>query len=628
MTRVVAASVLGSVFALAGCEGCKRQPPPVEFQSAVDAQWVAPSDDASRGVADAQADVPRFVPREGAVFESAQAEITVDGQRVLAPNGERFVATLVTDLNGDGVSDDVVAARVSPDGAAAGLSLYRRSAEGFAVESLDDAAPGDRQCARAQLRQSAPGSLSVVWRCELRAADAGLVTRDEGAEALWVAPGTPSRVRGRARITPGPGFGTALAITAEGVDRDGDGNDELVVTVSAGRPEARPMARAQLVYFERGGALVRDTAEPAASLRAAVEGARRALARRRSGASEALQTLDDLVRLRRALCTATGLARVEVAGQRGVPCAPPEGAEQRARALVALGELPAALAVVSGEAGDDWGAVTERVRTELTRAAALDRRAVSREGPPAGAPLDTLAPFRSGVLRFESAANPVAVALHGPATGRADVATLAFAAGEGGSVDEIAPVAGGLRLVGAAERCEGLGVVFCPEGAAGCYERPWAAGATTLPEGAVFRALGELPSVETARRCVASAESVQTLGPGALTVLGTNRQGWLVARHRRLLRVGVDGGVARLSSGDSLGAVYAPGGAVSESGAAAALVDLRGVWLRERTGWKLVAPATLDGRFSQLHDLTVSNDGRLVAGLLGNNLVVVERTRR
>lgn len=614
----------GWLCAVALAAACKETPPPVGFRSAVDAQAVAPATDAAS--ADVPEDVARFEVRQGVVFREAVASVTVEGATLNAPEGERFSASLALDLDGDGVASDALVARVGASGEATGVSLYRRQGEGFAPAALDAARPARHRCGAATLRQTSPRSVVLQWRCAAEG-DAGVAASSE-SEVVALALGASLRVWARASV--GAALpDTVLALDADAVDRDADGVDELVLSLAAGRPGHRPGARARLVYFQRGDGLARDTAEPAASLAAVREGARRSIGRRRAATLAALESLDDLARLRRALCAEVGAATLRVGESvAGVACgdAPFAGvADLVARALSALGEHPAALATAEGVPG--WGTPAARTLTELGRAAAVDRRAALRPGPFAGADLSTMAPLHLGVLRLESAQNPVAAWLQGPVTGRVDLATLGFAPGEAGSVDAIAPRSpdGQWRFVGAAETCSGVVAVTCPVAEPTCAAEGLRAGQTALPTGARVHGTSELAGPSTLQRCLRDPASVQALGPGAMTPLGWGARGLIVARAGRLWRVAGAGEASPVWSADALGVPWPAGQSVNEAGSALAVATTQGLWLRERTGWRRLALAELEGRTAQLRAITLSNDARTLAAMLGTQVMVVQR---
>ncbi len=615
-----------AAWGLAMVGACKETPPPINFHSAVDAQVLAARVDAAG--ADVPADVVRFQARQGVAFQEAVAEVSVEGAVVTAPEGERFAASLTLDLDGDGVASDVAVARVRADGTGAGLSLHRREGQAFVVTALDAARPEGVPCGAATLRQTSARSLVLRWRCVGGGADAGVGAPEGAAEVVLVGLGESPAVWGRASLA-GPLPATSLELDAEATDRDGDGNDEMVVTVTAGRPGRRGGARGRFVYFQRGGGLARDTAEPGASLSAVREGARRGVGRRRAGTLAALAALDDLARLRRAVCAESGVAVLRLGSARGVACG--EGAfagvaDVAARALSALGEHPSALGLAGDDAGP-WGAASESAVAALGRAVPVDRRATLREGPFGGTDLSTLAPLHLGHVRLETAQNPVAAWLRGPVTGRVDLATLAFAPGDPGQVADIQPRSpdGTWRFVGAVERCDGVAAVTCPAAEPGCPAEGLRAGQTALPPGARLHALDELPGPGTTVRCLRDPGAVQALPVGAVVPLGWGPRGLLLARRGRLWRVAGAGEATPVWTTDALGAPWPAGSAVNEAGTVLTLATPDGLWVRERTGWRRLGVEALAGRTGQLDAMTVSNDGRTLVGMLGTRVMVVQR---
>jgi len=612
---------------MVGLAACKETPPPIHFHSAVDAQVATVSADVAE--VDVVADVPRFQARQGEVFGEAVPSVTVEGATVTAAEGERFSASLSLDLDGDGVASDVVVARVRADGEAAGATVYRRDGMAFVPTALDAARPERIRCGTASLRQTSPRSLVLRWRCASPVPDAGAPV-ESAAEVVLLRLGDTPAVWGRASIATELAA-TALTLDAEGTDRDGDGVDELVVSVSAARPGRRAGATGRVVYFQRGGNLARDTSEPGASLTAVREAARRNVGRRRAGSIAALETLDDLVRLRRALCAESGMAVVRTGPGAGMGVACGEGpftgaADIVVRALSALGEHPAAL-TAAADATSPWGETSARAQADVTRAATVDRRATLREGPFGATDLSTLAPLHTGVLRLESAQNPIAAWIRGPVTGRVDLATLAFAAGEPGALTDVVPQSpeGQWRFVGAVETCAGVAAVTCPMADPGCPVEGLRAGQTALPPGARLHALDELPGPNTTQRCLRDRAAVQALAVGALLPLGWGARGLLLARRGRLWRVEGTAAASPVWTTDALGAPWPGGSAVSENGAVLTLTTPDAWWVRERAGWRRLGLDALSGRTGQLDAATVSNDGRTLAALLGTRVMVVQR---
>lgn len=609
-----------TLVGIGGAVACKRKAPPVLFHS--DASGPRSSDGFASEVA--AGSEPPFVAVEGTVVEGDGTTLTVEGVSLQAPEGERFVRYVKVDLEGDGTANDLAVARVGTDGRARAGALYRRVGARYEAVALDGVAPGDGRCTEATVRASSPRSVVFGWRCP----DAPYDGQTLAQEQVLLALSTPPVPRERAALLAGTLPDTSLELSLEGRDLDGDGRDEVLVGLAAGRPGVAPRASARVVFFERAGALARDMTEPAASFEASLTAARQALARGRAGTLEAYETLEHLLRLRRAFCRASGMARLRVQRAQGFECAPLEGARDLyARVLIHLGELPAAEAQLTEETATDFGPVSnERVLTDLERAAVVERAVTARAGPFVGVPLDALIPARLRALSFEGRT----IFLRGPAGGAVDAATLTVTEGAAGTVNDLFPRSpdGTELLVGIVETCAGVAVVRCRTEDAPCAATPLRAESDALPPGALRSVLPVLPSQGFSARCGASPTAVRGMPSRQARVLSWGPGGMLVAIRQLLYRVPIGGEASAVFLGVPLGVGHPSGSAVSPDGSVALLPGLAGLWVRERNAWRRWAPEGLAGRFAQFTDLTVSPDGRLAAGLLGTQLWLFERSQR
>lgn len=610
---------LAAAITLAACESCKRKSPPILFHS--DASG-PPRPDVAAADVSAAVDAPPVI--EGTPVDGDGSSLTVDGVTLRAPEGERFVRHAAVDLDGDGTAADLAVARTGADGRARPPALYRRAGAAFEPVPLPNADPSDPRCAEATVRVTSPRSAVFAWRCPPTSYDGQSLAEEQALVALSATPG----VRERAALLAGTLPDTELSLRLEGRDLDGDGRDEVLVGLAAGRPGVAPRASARAVFFDRAGALARDTSEPTQSLDANLAAARQALTRGRAGAAEALETLDHLLRLRRAFCRASGMARVRFQRTQGFDCATPSSAaDLYTRVLINLGELPAAEAQLAADTATDFGPITnERVLADLERASITERGIVARPGPFVGASLDDLCPTRLRALSFEGRT----IALRGPAGGAVDAATLTVTQGAAGAVTDLLPRSpdGAEVVVGFAETCAGVAIVRCRTSDVACAGAPLRAEATGLPPGALQTLLPALPSLSLSARCGAAPGVVRGMSARQARVLSWNPEALVVAVHRALYRVTAAGAVTPALLGVAFGGQNPPGGALSPNGSMAVQPGLSGLWVRERSAWRRWSPEALTGRFAQLTDATVSADGRSVAGLVGTQLWLLDRPQR
>jgi hypothetical protein len=556
--------------------------------------------------------------------------LTLDGVTARAPSGERFSRYLALDADGDGDRDAVVN-RVRGEGMPAGVTYLRREPAGFVSVAIASSEPPDPRCAEVDLHSTSPRSVVVSYGCAPAAgADAGPlppVVREHVVVALHPAPSVRLRV---GELAPAH-RGTVLDTAVDAVDRDGDGRDDVVVTLGARRAGEREeaAARASVVMLDRATGFARDTTEPEASL-ARLASAARALATRRR-ARDAIAAVERIVRLRRALCIESGAARVRIDGQVGVSCAGSAGlraaAEALARAYFALGEYPAAHALMRPDSASELGVVTsERLDAELRRAVPSVPGVVARQGPFIGQALDAAVFARASALALTPATLPTAVILRGPVTARVDLATLTSVPGEPGSLLDVLARSpdGALVLQGFYETCDGIAAAFCPASALECVTAPVRPGA--LPPGATTARITDLPSPDHAARCLQNDALIEpVLRTTDLRAIGFGREGLVVAYRGRLHRIAPDATHAvALGPGDPLGGPFPPGSAASESGEHAVVASAEGLFVRDAAGrWRLWSAPQLVGRYRQLTDLTISNDGNTIAGMLGGQLWVL-----
>lgn len=601
------AVLFSCAIALGGCDGCPRHAPPVRFHSALDAS--------AETTADASLDDVTAVDHPAETLGPDAGRVVIDQAEIVAPAGEHFGAVLSIDRGGDGLADRALLTRVRADGTVAGLGVWQRSGAGWAPVAVDGAAPPAGNCRDAVLRQTSTRVASVVWRCEPDAPTA--------ADAVLLLLQPEVHVGARAAVLRDPLPDTRYNLTVDGGDLDGDGLDDATFTLGVSHAPGAPEVSARVALVQRGGSFTRDIREPAASLQAAVAAIRRG-ATRRSALITSIGQYDDLARLRRALCSETGLARFQMGPELGIRCDGDatfvDAAVQKARALITLGEFPGAVAMTHVETQDDLGLVPPaRLAGDLRRALTPAHAWVATGGPFAAMSLDALAPGRLGQLTFDLPVEPPAVMVRGTSTGRVDTRTLMFAQGPNGALGDVLAVAGDRRVAGFVETCAGLSLVRCAPNTA-CGD-PLGAGAREVPEGAQLYPMGIAASVGLSQRCLLDARAVSGVPASVARVMGVNRDAMVVAVRQRLYRVALAGGpAAALFSGDPLGVRYNVGGAISTNGRFAALPDVDGLWLRDRGRWHLEAPGGLEGRTAQLSDVIVSDDGRTAAAVLGTQV--------
>jgi hypothetical protein len=629
------AVLLGAAVVL----GCDRSPPPVLFHS--DAHAALPAAEAgARADAGAPGDAAAPPPLGSSQVLGDGTTIAVDGVTAHAAEGERFTQYLTLDPDGDG-DRDLFVVRARADGTPLGLGMFRREPTSFAAVPVGgNSAPSEARCNEAALRSRSQQALVVSYRCPSGAGggagpDAGAGTAGSTGLAVEhvvvrLAGGAPSvRLRVAELLPALPD--TQLGLAVDAVDRDGDGSPDVVVEIAAGRPGEREdlAARATLVLFERAGGYARDTSEPESSFARLAGAARLQLGRRRG--AEALATIERIVRLRRAICSDAGTARVRVGNDLGVPCGASAGlraaSEVLARALLVSGEAPAALAQTRREtAGDLPPIVTPRLLADINRALPAEAGVVARSGPALGRSLDALPHVRASVLALSPAGAPTAIDVRGPAAARVDLSSLVPAPAPPADASAVwaRSLDGALAVQGLHETCTGLVVALCPSSAPECMT----SAAPAIPAAAQLVRVTALPPAENAVACLRDPSHVAPASRASgARVVGFGREGLIVAYRARLFRVTPGAGTAApLAAGAPLGGPFPPGSAASESGEYAVLASPDALLVRDGAGrWHRWSAPNLAGRTGELTDLTISNDGRTVAALSNGQLWIIER---
>ncbi len=595
---------LGAILAV-GAQGCPRTAPRVDFESGVRPE---------SPVADVPpADVPHFAVVSSAQVPGEGRTLTVGALTLTAEPAERFVSSLALPIVG--VVAETWVYRVGINGEP--LDLLRLVVEAGALrrEVIAGTGPSVANCASASLRATSPRSVVVSTRCGGR------------VESRWIARGDTPRTRSVVVVDAAPAGVGDVVVEVSAEDRDLDGLDELRVAMRPAETSAGARPEGRLLYFDRAGALARDVAEPAQSLTETNQLALRSASRSATSAM-ALEAERGLAAVRQALCVEDGAPRITVDGVRGVQCGSAGGVRDRAgvrvAAMVQLGEVPAAEQIARAlVAMPEHAAAWSGLEVKLRRATTLDRGWRARVGPFVGMPLDASAPGRVGSLAFDLPLRPPAVMVRGDQGGRVDLATLVFVPGASGSTRELlASVAGIGVVVGVGARCDGVSVLLC-DAAQPC--EPVAASTSSTPAGLTRWALHHTAALDLSSACAANPEALRPLGPPSTQVMGTVLNRVLISLDGRLWWVGASQS-APVSISQRLGAGFAPGGPVSVNGAWAVLPGLNGLWVRNAaSGWKLRPVAGLEGRTAQLRDLIISDDGAVIAGLIGTQLQVIER---
>ncbi len=322
--------VLGTAAAASGCRSCRNEHPYVPF-SIGDADspngMLAESDAAEPQEADAGP-----VLEEATIAPPMTTSWTVGGTTLKAPDGRLFASALVHDFDGDGKLD-AFAVLIAATARELGQVVFFRGIEGgmqAPTVLLSSPEQLDSSCSPTpRLARIGKGSVEA----ELAAKCSGHTRPPARAFAVLSAAmsGLPEHVRLGLKVVDPPGT-PPLRLDADGSDRDGDGVEDvgLTVTVQGGTApfEPGPKATAQLRFFDRPAGLSRDPDEPDASLRA-LAGSASLKATRAKDAPQVPLLVRQIGFLYSAMCTEGGSPRLlPTSGAGEIACGPSRALEE------------------------------------------------------------------------------------------------------------------------------------------------------------------------------------------------------------------------------------------------------------------------------------------------------------
>lgn len=293
---VTAALALPSL--LGGCEGCQKEKPynPFGVTSAL------PNGDASAEVPpapSAKVDPGQFAPalvappgsrklRLGELTLDAPARYVFDRALVL---GEGATQLAVAWVKADADALDIPRGQLMTYGAGGAARSV------LTLPSFVPIAPGCVHATRLVQTGAASVLVDTTATCP-----AGLVARVPVQAVSVVAPASPHPELLSLRLAA-PATGEALSIDADSTDRDGDGRDDVKLTLTLLGPDGAK-ASANLAYVDRAAGVSRDATEPRASLLTAAK----ALLTKAGPTASA--DVDATRRLLASLCAEGGTARV------------------------------------------------------------------------------------------------------------------------------------------------------------------------------------------------------------------------------------------------------------------------------------------------------------------------------
>jgi hypothetical protein len=602
VSAIFAWTATASLLLLAGCTSC--DPTPVPFQS-----HAGETDTPATPAAPAAT----FQPSEGTNLPDGTADFAIEGARVTLP-GQQLRAALPVDFDADGDRDALVVA-VDANGVAKLFATTRVDAAFQNTSELGTLFTPSEGCSvqRFVLRHFAPHI--VVATYEGSCADP---TRPFAPEYSLVGVSASPNVRERFGVAPASGLSRkAVMLAFRAQDKDGDGNEDLLVDVRASGNERESSPVLTLTYFDRPSGLARDAHEPEATLLSWMAETRTRANRRNTQfvASMSERVLD----FHAAICRESGEARVRVGDALGVSCGNSAAAsnafvqviKERARTR----ELDTVLALWDRMSGHGY-ALSDAQRTEVTnalRGVTPDEQVRLIEGPRRNVASSDIP--RVSTLGFLPSGTEMI--LRGSAPQVFDTATNATRDGDDSMVDtHVSDPSHALVVASVHRTCQGFEMIIARGDAYG------GVGTSAL-------LVAETPPAGTP--CPLPAALARDTG--GFVVLGWAPQGVVTRRGSELYVTPLDSGGAVAAPTFILGnGMPAPApvasGAMASNGRAFVQATPLGVLvsiLSPERRTVLLRPAEWETLGASAHDLAISDDLSRVAFMAGDRTFVLLR---
>ncbi|MDB4986567.1 MAG: hypothetical protein JWN04_1745 [Myxococcaceae bacterium] len=301
MHRTRYVSAVGLLVTLASCARCSDEPR-VPFKLHPQPEPTAPQ-------ASAPADAATPTAR---AFDAPLEKLAIGGLTVAITHVR---ATLEVDLDGDGARD-VLALREDEAHKLQLLFALRESSAFAAPRAVTGFVEQDLTGCALDAPHFVPlsgtkAALSLALKC----AEPATQSAPYSALSLLSLEAVPRVYERIDVIAPDADGQAALALSPHSVDADGDGHDDVGLTVT-GSGAVEPDAL-ELVYLDRPSGLVRDAREPEATLSAWAAAAQSQLIK---APEQAIARAELALTLQRAVCRELGSPVLALSGTPGVPC--------------------------------------------------------------------------------------------------------------------------------------------------------------------------------------------------------------------------------------------------------------------------------------------------------------------
>ncbi len=393
-------ATLGAGALLLGL-GCREDPPYTPFGVASSAPAISA---ASAVVAQPSARPPAFSPRPSVVAPPSATRWSLEGVELTAPAGHVLARGVAADLDGDGARDGVTWSVPAAGDASplprGELRFHSRGGEGRQVLRIPGFIPTGPDCAHhVELTLTGPRTVTLDVGAACTSKFGARVPR---RAVVVLAPARDRPLVVGLRVADDPVEGP-ISVTAVTTDRDGDGTDDVALTLSQ-RSASAESTPTTLVWLDRAAGASRDPLEPTRALGAE---AKRLEARAQSkGDAEVSRGIDRLRRGATLVCSEGGVPRVLDIEGSALDCSgvgAPLRAASRAEvhAAVTRGDLLEAIAAL----GRDGFFVATLEAEERADLVALVERNARVRTVTVDTPTVTVAPWRGprfGPLAFDA----------------------------------------------------------------------------------------------------------------------------------------------------------------------------------------------------------------------------------
>jgi hypothetical protein len=311
--------------------------------------------------------------RQAALAPKDVIEWTLDGIAISVPPERLIERALTADLDGDGQTEAIAWTRSrteAADSATTGELLLigpKAPPPGRVIAKLPPFVPAGPGCHHAvSLAQTGPQTvtLDIAARCE-----AALLPRSPTRGVAVLSP-SRDRVTVLELRVADPAPGETLSLAVDSADRDGDGRDDVRVTVGVGTEGNPPDVTADMVWLDRTAGASRDASEPARSL-AAIASPSAAHASGKITSRQVPARVASARRLHATLCAESGTPRLFDADGAAFTCSGIAGAlstilAAEVRAAILRRDAPGAVAAL---ARDGWyqGSLAAKQREGLVK---------------------------------------------------------------------------------------------------------------------------------------------------------------------------------------------------------------------------------------------------------------------